>query len=154
MNAALMDRFPQGGIVQLLRHALVLAVLVAALAWLEFETSGITSAVEGDPASFSIEDLSAIRAALLDYLRNSDLGDRDELIAFTQNAQETIDDDGTRRIGLWRLQSGREGGTSLVIRFVDAEDLIVNYRAAVTRHDRHWAIGAVEAEFFHGRREG
>jgi streptomycin 6-kinase len=85
------------------------------------------------------EDAKAIRAALLEWLRQSDREDRENLVRWTQGPA-WIDPDGTVRVGPWLL--GAEG-SGLVLRYREKERL---HTAAVSRDGGAWTIGRVTTE--------
>jgi hypothetical protein len=99
----------------------------------------------------TVEDLEGMRTALLEYLRASSLGDRNELVRLTENSKVAIDSSDSKRIGLWRL-SAEPKGMFLQLRAGGDESVTVNYRATVERVNEEWLVTGIKSQFIHGRR--
>ena len=99
----------------------------------------------------TVEDLEGMRTALLEYLRGSSLGDRNELVRLTENSKVAIDSSDSKRIGLWRL-SAEPKGMFLQLRAGGDESVTVNYRATVERVNEEWLVTGIKSQFIHGRR--
>ncbi len=99
----------------------------------------------------TIDDAKQIRTALLDALRQSNLGDRDELIAFTEPLPAWIDSDGRVMIGGWLLQL-RDRQVVATYRLSQNEERAVGYTALVTKDEKGWRVTRIVPEHIRFRR--
>ena len=100
--------------------------------------------------SVTLDDLKAMRAALLDYLKASDYEDRDALLGWTKGPA-WIDPEGTARIGPWVLGSE---GKDLFLRYREppGEHAGKAHKATVTKKDGAWTVSNLVMERIRTRR--
>ena len=91
------------------------------------------------------DDARQIRIALLDALRQSKLGDRDELVAFTEPLPAWIDSDGRVMISGWLLQL-RNQQLVAIYRLSQNEERAVGYAAFVIKDDEGWQVTRIVPE--------
>ena len=92
----------------------------------------------------TLADVKAIQAALLDYLKRSDYGDRDELIGWTRGPA-WIDTEGMVRIGPWLLGSTDK---QIYLRYREAPGRLAAraHKALLARKDGKWTVTDVVME--------
>ena len=84
-------------------------------------------------------DAQAIQAVLLEYLRQSEYPDRDELLKWS--GPPFIDEDGTLRIGLWVLGwDARNQTMYLRLRERPGQLMAKAHKATLARSEGQWAI--------------
>lgn len=111
-----------------------------------FESSSETWIRQGETAILvTVADATQIRNALLDALRQSTLGDRDELIAFTEPLPAWIDSDGRVMVGGWLLQL-RKGQLIASYRLSQNNERAVGYAASVIREGKNWRVPKITPE--------
>ena len=100
--------------------------------------------------SLTLDDVKAIQAALLDYLKKSDYEDRDALIGWTQGLA-WIDPEGKVRIGPWLLGSDEK---SLFLRYREPPGQYAGkaHRAFLTKKDEGWTVTKLVMERIRARR--
>lgn len=98
----------------------------------------------------TLDDARAIRAALLDYLKQSDYEDRDELLRWSQGAAR-IDADGSVRIGPWILGSD---GEEIFLRYREPPGQFAGkaHKAFLARKDKTWTVTDLQMERIRTRR--
>jgi hypothetical protein len=106
--------------------------------------------VGGKRMVLTIDDGRALHAALLARVRESNLGDKDFLIARTEKAQPSLDS-GDLRIGVWLLQA-RGDKLILQYRMPSAAVGAATFSADVIRGTSGWQVGPVVAGHVHYRR--
>lgn len=97
--------------------------------------------VAGKPVVVTLSDGEAIRAALLEQLKSSDLEAKERLITSTANAPPRIDA-GVFRIGIWILQP-RGDELAVTYRGPFGPRAAELYTATVTREGNQWKVGEV-----------
>lgn len=93
----------------------------------------------------TLADAQQIRDALLGALRQSQIGDRDELIALTEPLPAWIDADGRVMVGGWLLQL-RNRQLLVSYRLSQNEERAVGYVAVVTKEGKGWRVLQVTPE--------
>jgi hypothetical protein len=93
----------------------------------------------------SSEDAKHMRVALLDALRRSRLGDRDQLLALTEPLPAWIDSDGRVMLGGWML-SMRKGVLVASYRLNQDAERAVGYAAELGKQDGQWRIVRISPE--------
>lgn len=98
----------------------------------------------------TLDDVKAIRAALIDYLRQSDYEDRDALIGWTQGPA-WIDAERNARVGPWLL--GTEG-KDIILRYREPPGQHAGkaHKATLTRDASKWTVGGLVMERIRTRR--
>ena len=95
---------------------------------------------QGDTeVQITLDDAKQIHSALLDALRQSNLGDRAELIAFTEPLPAWIDSDGRVMVGGWLLQL-RNRQLVASYRLAQNEERAVGYVASVRQEGKEWRV--------------
>jgi len=137
----------------LLRDLVVRVFAVLVLVSCTFQFTGAAERLTATQTfrTVTVEDLEAMRTALLEYLRGSALDDREALLRLTESSNATIDSGDSKRIGLWRL-SAESKGMFLQLRTAGDERMTVNYRAAIERLNEEWRVTGIKTQFIHGRR--
>ena len=100
--------------------------------------------------TLTLDDVKAIRAALLDYLRQSDYEDRDALIGWTQGPA-WIDAERNARVGPWLLGSE---GKDIILRYREPPGQHAGkaHKATLTRDASKWTVGSLVMERIRTRR--
>lgn len=93
----------------------------------------------------TLEDAKQIRAALYDALRQSNIGDRDQLIAFMEALPAWIDSDGRVMIGGWLLQLRNYELVATYHLSKNAERSL-GYIAFIVKEQHRWRITRIEPE--------
>jgi hypothetical protein len=99
----------------------------------------------------TVEDGSAIKAALLDWLQQSDLGDKTELIGITQTAQVSIAQDAVLRIGRWNLHADQDR-LVLTLRGPTGPAGAIGFSASIAKEAGAWRVHDVVPVHIHARR--
>lgn len=98
--------------------------------------------VAGVKMRITLDDGKAIKAALLRWLRKSDLGDKELLIKVTKPAPVYVSVDSCLQIGRWCLMSD-EGKLSLYARWPITRIGATAYRAYITKEKEVWRVLSV-----------
>lgn len=100
--------------------------------------------------ALTLDDVKALRDALLDYLKRSDYEDRDELIRWS-GGPAWIDPEGRVRIGPWLLGSD---GKVMFLRYREPPGQYAGkaHKATLTRKDGTWTIRDLVMERIRTRR--
>lgn len=104
-----------------------------------------TLRVAGTDVTITLADARQMRTAVLDYVRQSDIGDKDELVKLTQATPAWIDPDGRVRAGGWVLEA-RGAQLMLACRISQNDERAVGYAAFVTRGPDGWKVLRVVPE--------
>lgn len=101
--------------------------------------------IGGTELFVTLADAEAMRAALLDQLKQSSVEERDQLLGLTEKAAAWIDPDGYLRIGRWLLETR---GSSLVLTFrlVSEATILTNYIARLETNSAGWSVTSLDVE--------
>jgi hypothetical protein len=105
----------------------------------------------GADVPITLDDAKSMRESLLEYLKKSDIGDKDQLIAATKYIPGWIDSDGKVRPGGWLLQS-RGTDWVLTYRLSQNELRAYGYAAIVTKGAPGWKVTKIESQMILFRR--
>lgn len=93
----------------------------------------------------TLVDARTIRQVLIKAIKQSDLGDRDALLAFAEPVPAWIPSEGLVLVGGWRL-GVRNGQIVATYRLSQTEDRAVGYAAYVIKDREGWSITAIVPE--------
>ena len=111
-----------------------------------FEGPKETKIRQGDTeVRITIEDAKQIRIALLKALKQSQLADRDQLIALTKPLPAWIDSDGRVMVGGWLLQL-RKGELVASYRLAQDKERAIGYVASVVKVGKDWRVPQIVPE--------
>ena len=101
--------------------------------------------VAGKQIALSLKDAHAMRLALLEYLKNSKIAERDYLLQMLRDVPGWIDEDGVLRISAWYLQAPY-GALVLTNRLPHGPTGGGIYNAYVERTSEGWKVTRLEFE--------
>jgi hypothetical protein len=105
----------------------------------------------GQEIVITLDDARALKVALLEHLKGSQIEDRDYLIRMTTQAPAWIDPDGFVRIGGWLLQP-RGGSLTLTYRMPAGAESTRAYVAYPVKDKQAWKVDRLESERIRHRR--
>ena len=99
----------------------------------------------GVTVRITVDDAQKIRDALLAALKNSDLGDRDQLVELTTPLPAWIDADGRVMVGGWLLQIKNQKLVA-TYRLGQNAERAIGYSAIVIKSDQGWQVKQISPE--------